>query len=85
MLKEFKTKQTSISVTDLASYVADTPAFIKYKKQGITAEQKKIGNNFHDSLHTSNRTFGITYVLLAFVIIGFIVLNIFLSDSFSIF
>lgn len=79
MLKKTKPKHVSISVTDLSSYAADVTAFIKYKQNGITDQQKNIGNDFHDSLHKSKQSNkGVLYVALGVVCIGIIINYFFL-------
>ncbi|MGK2231346.1 MAG: hypothetical protein ACI92O_000504 [Colwellia sp.] len=85
MFNRSKTKKKAISVTDLASYVADPEAFVRYKKQGLTSTQIKTGNEFHNSLHSKNHSLGVIHVLLVFIIVGSIFSFIVLSGSFSIF
>lgn len=69
MFNKYTRKKTTISVTDLASYAADKPAFIKYKKHGLTPEQKKYGDDFHQSIHTKRKKLRGSYVVLVFTII----------------
>ena len=80
-----RNKKNTISVTDLASYAADTTAFIKYKKNGISTVQKQIGDDFHNSLHSPQRSNRVIYVLLAIIIVIFIVYNFIVPDNFFIF